>query len=305
LQIVFGSATAAAVYSRAVAYTFNRRRGTAIAIAGCTPSLVGALGSVAITYFINEHGWRAGFLVVAAFCSLCAIPTLTLLPAQRKSSDPQPHKSGSFKDLTRMPACRLMLIGCVLVTIPLALAANSLKVLILEHGVTNDQAAYMIFLFGGGQVVGQLTTGVALDRFQPHFVAVAGFMLSVLGALMLAAGVNESLVVGAAVLLIGLSLGSEVAAIPVLVTRHFPMAMFGAAMGVMGAGLGAAMALGNIMISVSLRLTHSFDAFLYVAAALCIAGVVVFLILRSDRYRYKAAAEPPESPPTIQDALTA
>ncbi len=289
-QLIVCSTTTATVYSRTVAELFHARRGAALAIIGSSPALVGAIGSFAMTGFVAEYGWRNGYLAIAAFCAICAIVAILLIPPSPQAAGDRPKRTGVYRELASQPACWLMLAGCFLVTIPFALATSSLKIVILDQGLTDADAAAMVAAFGIASIAGRFIAGVALDYFSPHLVGVAGFSLPVIGLLLLASGNGSFLLVLAAIILIGVAMGSEVDVIPFLVTRHFPMEMFSTVLGVMTAGLGTAIAVGNLILGSALEASGSFDLFFYLAAALCFVGSLLFLLLRSHRFRMPEAA---------------
>jgi len=87
----------------------------------------------------------------------------------------------------------------------------------------------------------------------------------------------------------GLSFGSEGDVIPYLVTRYFNIAIFSTVMGLLSAAIGSAMAIGNVILSVSLDATDSFDLYLMIAAAGSFVGSAIFLLLGLRRFRPDAA----------------
>lgn len=300
-QLIVCSTTTATVYSRTIAELFDKRRGTALAIIGSSPALVGAIGSLLITDFVANHGWRSGYLAVAAFCAIGAIAMIALIPASDRPAAHRRQRGGAYRVLMQNPATWIMLAGSFLVTMPFALATSSLKIVILEQGISDADAAAMVAIFGAASIAGRFIAGLALDYFSPHLVAVVGFLLPVIGLLLLASGQDSFVAVATAILLVGLSMGSEVDVLPFLVTRHFPMPVFSTVLGVMTAGLGCAIAVGNILMSRSLATTGSLDLFLYLAAFLCFVGASLFLLLSADRYRVEGVWS--EESETRQPAL--
>jgi hypothetical protein len=95
----------------------------------------------------------------------------------------------------------------------------------------------------------------------------------------------------------GLSFGSEGDVIPYLVTRYFDMAVFSTVMGLLSAAIGLAMALGNVILSLSLAATNSFDLYLFIAAAGSFLGSGVFLLLGLHRFRPAERLAPAQRTP--------
>jgi hypothetical protein len=92
-------------------------------------------------------------------------------------------------------------------------------------------------------------------------------------------------VVSCAILLMGLSFGSEGDVVPFLVTRYFNIAIFSTVLGLLSASIGSAMAIGNGLLGLVLNATDSFDLYLVIAAAGSFIGSGLFLILGLKRFR--------------------
>jgi MFS family permease len=289
VQTVLGSATTATVYARVVAEAFKLRRGLALGIFGSSTPLVAALGAPLITAFVESHGWRAGYLVVAAFSALCAVATLALLPR----SQAEPRSPGGaearvldvYRTIAAIPAFWMMMLATLLVNFPFAVAMSQLKMVAFDQGLTDSAAAIAVSAFAIGSIAGRMVSGFALDALPPHVVAAIGFGLPFAGLLMLASSYDTTAVVVFAILLIGLSFGSEGDVIPVLVTRWFGIPVFSTVTGLLSAVIGTALALGNVLIGVTLQTTNSFTPYLLFAAAASFAGSTIFLLLGLPRFR--------------------
>lgn len=290
-QTILCSTTTATVYARVVAESFSLRRGLALAIAGSSPPLVAALGSPLITAFVDDHGWRAGYIALAVYCAVCAVATIALLPRRKPvpaaplAAESQPKKGGVFAEIARMPVFWLMLLACFLVNLPFTLATSQIKMVVLDQGISDADAAIMISAFAIGSIVCRFAAGVALDALPGHIIAAIGFGLPFAGLLLLASPWDSTLTVGLAILLMGLSFGSEGDVIPYLVTRYFEIGIFSTVMGLLSASIGTAMAAGNVILGISLAMTESFDTYLFIAAAGSLSGSAIFLLLGRPRFR--------------------
>lgn len=297
-QTILCSTTTATVYARVVAEAFSIRRGLALAVAGSSPPFIAALGSPLITAFVEVHGWRAGYVAMAIFSAVCAVATLALLPrgkppapasapapAPASPSTPRPRRGGVYRDIARMPAFWMMFGACFLVNLPFTLATSQIKIVVLDQGISDANAAIMVSAFAIGSIVGRFAAGVALDALPGHFIAAIGFGLPFVGLLLLASPFDSTAVVGFAILLMGLSFGSEGDVIPYLVTRYFKMAIFSTVMGLLSASIGLSMALGNVILGMVLEITDRFDLYLFIAAAASFIGSAIFLLLGLPRFR--------------------
>lgn len=292
-QTIIGSTTTATVYSRVVAGAYSVRRGLALGICGSSPPLFAALGSPIITAFVEQHGWRAGYWAVAAFCAVCAVLTLALLPPHSKepgTTAAAPRRRGDYRTIAAMPVFWIMLTATFLVNLPFTLATSQLKMVVLDQGLTDSTAALLVSVFAIGSIAGRVLSGAALDYLPGHVIAAVGFGLPFVGLVVLASPWDSPPAVTVAILLIGVSFGGEGDVIPYLVTRYFGIAVYSTVLGLLSAAMGTAMAAGNAILSVVLERTDSFDIYLYTAAATSFIGSALFLLLGQERFRRPAFA---------------
>lgn len=292
-QTILGATTTATVYTRLVAGSFSVRRGLALAICGSSPALIAVVGSPLITAFIESHGWRAGYFVVAGFSAVASLIALALIPARPErteaASKAKAAPEGVYRKIMRMPIFWMMLVGCFLVNLPHALATSQLKMVVLEQGVSAIQAGFLVSIFAIGVTIGRFASGIALDYFPAHWVAGIGLGLPLPGLLILASSFDTMPSVAAAIMLIGLSFGSEGDVIAFLVVRYFGIEVFSTVLGLLTAAMGGAMTAGAMVLGVSLELTDSFNPYLLLASGSVAIGSVMFLMLGNTRYRPVAA----------------
>lgn len=288
-QTVICSTTTATVYSRVVAGAYSARRGLALGIVGSSPPLVAALFSGPISGFVEAEGWRAGYMLVAAFCAVCAVVTLLLLPsreaeAANDKASGVTAREGVYRAVFTSPVFWIMLAATFLVNLPFMLATTQLKTVVLAQGLPATAAALLVSVFAISSIVGRVLSGVALDYLPAHLIAAIGFGLPVLGLVLLASPLDSFAAVAVALALIGISFGGEGDIIPYLVTRYFGIAIYSTVLGLLSAVMGLAMGGGNILLA----MTGSFDVFLWIAAATAFIGSLLFLALGNARF--KAAA---------------
>lgn len=297
-QTLICSTTTATVYSRVVAAAFQAHRGLALAIAGSAPPLMGALLSWPMTGFVASHGWRSGYVVVAAICAACAVATFALLgsrdSARYAAAGPAAAKRSpaDYRAILTNPIFWIMFAALFLVNLPFSLASSQLKLVVLDQGLPDATAATMVSAFAISSIFGRLVSGLALDRMPAHLVAAAGFVLPVAGLLMLASPYDSPATVLVAIGLIGLSFGAEADVIPYLVGRYFGIAIFSTVLGLLTAAMGGAMACGNVLIAAVLKSTDSFDPYLLTAAATAFFGSLMFLLLGLPKFSRGPAADP-------------
>lgn len=292
-QTILCSTTTSTVYSRIVAENFSARRGLALAVAGSSTPIIAALGSPLMTAFVADYGWRPGYVVIALFCAICTALVFALLPRTARHIEQGPTRQakrshGVYRELANTPIFWMMLLACFLVNLPFTLATSHIKMVVLDQGISDSSAALMISAFAIGSIIGRVVAGVAMDALPGHIIAAIGFGLPVISLLLLASSLDTELVVGIAILLMGLSFGSEGDVIPYLVTRYFNIAIFSTVLGLLSASIGSSMAIGNIILSVTLDATESFDLYLIIAATGSLIGSCIFLLLGRRKYQIVA-----------------
>ena len=294
VQTLLGSTTTATVYSRVVAGAYSVRRGLALGIAGSSPPLIAALCSPLISAYVESHGWRAGYLLVAGYSAVCAVITLLLLPPRRAelvelpSAAAQERPHGVYRAILANPVFWIMLAAIFLVNVPFTLAVTQLKLVVLAQGLPEATAALLVSVFAISSIAGRVISGAALDYLPAHIIAAIAFGLPVIGLLLLASPIDTVPVVTLAMALIGTAFGSEGDVIPYLITRQFDLRIYSTVLGLLSAAMGLAMGGGNVLLA----LTGSFDLYLPIAAATAFVGSMLFLSLGLPALRRYAIAAP-------------
>lgn len=295
VQTVLCCTTTATVYTRLVAEKFATWRGIALAICAGSPAVVAAVGAPAITEFVQAYGWRAGYVVVAAFSALCGAITLALIPPHRRREQDAPEHGGrppsAYRAIFAMPVFWMMLAGTFLVNIHQTIVLTQLKLVSLAQGVDDTTAAALVSLFAGGVIAGRLISGVALDFLPSHSVAAVFLGLPSIGMLLLASSLDTMPFLALAILLIGLAFGGEGDVMAYLVVRFFGVEVFGTVLGLLTAAISLASGLGAGLLSLSFRFADSFVPFLIFASVGVFAGAIMYQLLGSRRFA-PVVAEP-------------
>ncbi|NPU94362.1 MAG: MFS transporter [Gammaproteobacteria bacterium] len=296
LQVIFCASTTATVYCRVVAEKFSRHRGLALAICAAGPAVAGAIASPLLTPYIIANGWRAGFQAMAVFSGLLGVLTLILLPPKQDCRTSAPSQYSARKDYRAIftnPAFRIIAVSSFLCSLTHALATSQVKIVLADHGVTPVEAGYMVSVFAVGVILGRLIAGVALDKWPTHIVAAIGMGLPFLGSYILATDTTHLILLGFAIILIGLSFGAEADILAYVTARYFPMHIYSSVMGLLTMAVGLAIGLGSGLLSYMLSQTDSFTAFLIFGGTLVLIGSLNLLRLGSielaNRQEIKAA----------------
>ena len=279
LQLLTGAFLTSTVFNRVVAERFTLARGIAFAIIMSGPPVAGGLAAWALGPVTAEWGWRGGYAMMGAIVAIFGVLALVLLPAH---NPPRTQRPGTlrrdFGTIARHPVFWLASAGMLLCNLPQALGSSQLMLMLQERGVALTASIY-VALYPAGVVVGRFVTGFALDRFPTHIVGAIGLALPAIGFAVLASGADAPLVLGAAVLLMGLAQGAEGDVAAYAVARHFPVAIFASAMGPVNAATAAGAALGSLALRPMLQTWGNFTPFLVFSAVVTVIGAFTLLAM--------------------------
>lgn len=281
--------TAQFAYTRTVLTWFTQHRGLALALL-LTGSGVGSMLIPPLTqWMIQHHGWRSGYLVLAAI-ALLGLPLTAVLVRNRPEATilrTRPANSG-FTVASALQTSAFWILAVI--TILSAFSENGLVTnltsILTQHGVLVQTAAVALSVRGGAGILGRLGVGFALDRLPAERIQTAVLMLAAVGTLMLAwAGSAWTALVGAAIL--GAGLGSEADVSPYLMARYFGRKHFSVLYGLMWTAYAIGGATGPLWIG------HEYDRagaylsrFIVYLALVALGAVLLSLLLAPNSRRF-------------------
>ncbi|MCA3254446.1 MAG: MFS transporter [Alphaproteobacteria bacterium] len=288
LLMIIGTTTSTVVYSRVVAERFFTARGLALAIAICGGPATGALAAPMLSTLIATEGWRTAYVALAALSAGFGAIALLLLPRDNalKLGGFGPRLLASravYGVILRTPRLWIIIGAMVACNLPGLMIALQLKPLLLDLGVVANLAPLLVSVYAGGVIAGRFLCGVALDTLPTHLVAALGMGLPAIGFAVMATTPEAVTLLAIAVALIGLSQGAEGDISAYLVARHFGLNVYGTVLGLVLATMGAAAAIGGLLLSATLTATGSYATFLAISAGTVAVGSLGFLLL--GRYR--------------------
>lgn len=280
LQHVFGILTTSMVFCRVIVERFDLARGMALSVGMSAPPLAGAIGAALMGGLIAEHGWRSGYMAMAAVCAVGGLIAIAFMGrTTRRAPGTQEERKLSRADvgaLLRNPTLLLIIGGMFLVNIPQVFASSQLKLVVIESGVSDSLATWMVSLYATGVIIGRFASGLALDRISPHLVAIAALGLPAVGYLIFASHITETSVLIGAIMVIGLAQGAEADIGAYLISRRFDMKNFSLLLSFMTMMIGLGSAAGSLVMSATLRLGHGYTTFLWASAIATVIGAVLF-----------------------------
>lgn len=205
-------------FARNVTSWFRRSAGLALGVMGSGGSLVALAATPLCTLAIYQLGWRSGYLVLAGFVLLLALPAVQVLvrdPAGGVEDTVGAERSNSVPTdgCTELRSVRYWSI-----VLPLTIAAvvvtgflGHLQPILLGGGLGVAAATTITSVFLLFVALGRLLGGMLLDRIWPYAIPATTFLLGAVACLALAhvgEGVATGLVAAAAAV-VGFSQGAE------------------------------------------------------------------------------------------------
>jgi MFS family permease len=277
-QLICGACLTSTVFNRVVAERFTLARGIAFAIIMSGPPLTGGLAAWALGPVIGDYGWRGGYLFMGALILLFGLLSLILLPAKTPLKARPSTAKRDYGLVVRSPIFWLASLGMLLCNMPQALGSNQLMLMLQENGVPLTASVY-VSIYPFGVFFGRFLTGAALDRFPTHIVGAIGLALPAIGFAILASPYDGALMLGLAVLLMGLAQGAEGDVAAYAVARHFPLAIFATVMGPVNAATAVGASLGGLVLVPMLGHFDNYVPFLIFSTVVTILGAIALFAL--------------------------
>lgn len=282
-MLIVSCLAGAVVYMRLIAQKFDRARGIALGLASCAPPLATAFCSPLLSALIADHGWRAGYLCMALFTAVLGGLALTLIPS-RSDAPEVPRASGntarrSYGVILKSPAFLIIFAAMLLCNVHFTVQTTQLKVIVLERGVSSEIGSLMISLFAIGVVLGRIGCGIALDRFPARIVATVCFVIPSAGLAVLAGTSPNIILIGMAILSLGLSMGAEGDLAVYLAAKYFHPQVFSTVLGLFTGAMAVSATVGALLLSFTLKQSGGYALFLAITAVSMLLGALSFLLL--------------------------
>lgn len=273
------SGTSTLPHSRAVSTWFDRRRGMALALVMSGGAVGAMVHPPAAQALIRLAGWRGACLVLGGLVLAIGLPVVIRYVKERTSTEAGATAGGAGASVSEALRSRIFW-TLILVVFGSMLASNGaivhLSALLTDRGVPVGRAAVAVSAMGGASLAGRLLTGWLLDRFPAPRVSFALLALAALGTFLLADA--SSFAIGAlAAVLIGFGIGGEVDVTPYLLSRYFGLRSLSTLYGLTWTALGAAGAIGPVLMGRAFDATGSYETVL-LQLALGTLGVAVLML---------------------------
>jgi MFS family permease len=279
------------VWTTAIASSFEKSRGLAMAVALCGSSVAAVIMPILSTLLIDSYGWRAAVPMICGIIGLVVLPilffglrsqadnALAAKPADKPVSAKSAGGGASVHAAIRSPQF-FKLFGAAFIFTLCALGfVSNLVPLMTELQFTRPQAAAIAGSLGLASFTGRMATGWLLDRYEPNLVSGALVLLPVISCVMLLNAEGNVLMATAAVLIFGLAFGAEVDVVAFMAAEKFGTARYGTIFGFITSGWYLATAAGPVLMSLTHDLTGAYDLAIKIAIpAFVVTSLLLFTI---------------------------
>ena len=295
LFVLIGSLAAGAnalPYLRSISAWFDRRRGLAIGIAMGGSGMGFVYVPPLVQYMIDSHGWRSGYIMLAAVTFIVAVPlvyyVLREAPSKTEIEGHDELRSGTIDEqsgssiplmllLKRPLLWQLFVIFCLL-SFSLYGVLSHLVPMLSDRGMTSGNAALVMSTLGLSIVAARVIIGYIIDRFFAPFVAAICFLVAAIGVGLLATGAVGSLAFLAAVF-VGFSMGAEIDMLAFLTGRYFGVENFGQVYGILFTSFLIGTSVGPVAYGMTYETMGSYIWMLVVSIVLMLASAVLTILL--------------------------
>lgn len=291
------------VWTTAIASTFDSGRGLAMGTmmtgAALSQVIVPPLGN----WLITEFGWRMAFVymgltwggIAFLLCLMFLYDGHDELRAARKQAISDAKPLPTLPGLSPQEALRcvaLWRIGAstfIIMTLTIALLVHQFPILV-EAGVSRENAALLMSLGGVAGIIGKITTGYFMDRFKPNLIGGATLAMAAGAFLLLIDGVRTPALITIALIINGYASGSKLQICGYLTARYAGLKNFGLIFSIMASLIALGAGVGPLLGSICYDAFGSYNPFLIVG----VVGSLLsgYLILRLGDYPDSAAKVP-------------
>ncbi|WP_415853232.1 MFS transporter [Sinomonas sp. G460-2] len=321
----FGSFGYLVVLNRAIVPWFEKSIGTAFGLVGAGGTLMPFAGVPLVSWAVYSWGWHTGYLVLAAFSLVIAIPAVLFgivkpMPGEGvqvsaaaaveeadagvapEGQVPLDGDGRTVRDVLKMPRFWALMFANLFVAGAANAFLSNMAPILLDGGLGVVAATVITSVFSVGAVAGRLGGGFLLDVVSRYKAAYILLGISLIGALLLTqARLLPVVLVGLGAILVSVNQGAEGDIIAYFVVREYPRSRFGTLFAVSYIASGIGGLLFPIAFGQIIDRTGSYTGAIWLGAGLFVVGMALFTVqrllpgagdLRSGRNLGSRAAEP-------------
>lgn len=269
-------------YNRAVVRHFRLRRGLALGLALTGSGFGAAVVPPLLAPFLERHGWRLSYFVLAALALTLTLAASALLRVRKNEAGAPAAVVTSAQARPSILRHRAFYtIGALIFLTSSAVLGTTMHLvpLLTDGGMSAAAAARAASTLGFAVILSRVVTGHLLDRWNPGWVTAALLSLAALGVLLLWSASPQLVLPGC--MLLGLGIGTETDLLAYLLGRRFPVHRFGSAYGAIFAVHALGAGLGGFLAGAAFDRTGGYAAWLTMSAgALMLAALIAVMTER-------------------------
>lgn len=292
--------------NRAVAAWFYSSSGKAFGMVGVGGAAMPLIGIPAVAYVIYTFGWQKGYLALAAFALVIALPSVLIGLRSRPADEVYEHERVTAARhrisrseggaILRTPRFWVLFVSIVFATGAASAFLANMQPILLDGGLSVVAATSITTLATVGVIVGRIGTGALLDA--ANIYVVTAVVLAVSGVAGIALSQTSAMpyaLVFVSALVVAFSQGADADAFGVITLKNYGRKSFSLMFSVcyVASGIGSLTmpyVFGFVRDAAhSYRIPAVFGGILYLAAALCTLAYAVWG-LRSRRARAGAGS---------------
>jgi MFS family permease len=277
------------VWLAPVSTMFKAARGMAIAVTISGLGISMTLAPAIAEYFVENHGWRSGFLALAAIWAVLTLPLVigfvpNLRPAPAPAGD-EPRAPTGLDGLTPRQGFAsasfylLFFASLASAMTGVALVLNLVPVLTFT-GLARAEAVTIAGSMGLASITGRLIGGVLMDRFDVRWLAVGAALVSLAFPIMLLALPGVFWAAFAGTIAYGLTGGMKLNAIVYLVSTHLGARSFGLFYGAVSITRTVAQGVGPLLANHVYDVTKSYTPVMWAAIPGFLIAALLFAALK-------------------------
>ncbi len=274
------------VWTTAVSKSFTAGRGLAVAMVIAGTAFAGIFAPPITNFLINHFGWRMAFVALGlGWGSVSLLLSIFFLfepdrrPAAANAAVTPPRVLAGLTMSEALHSWALWRIGLstlIFMVFAATMVIHQVPILI-EAGVSRDNAALLASLAAVAGFAGKVVTGALMDRF--HAARLSGVTLAVCSVAfaLLIEPLRSPLLIVVAMLLVGYTGGAKLQVTTYLTGRYGGLKNFGKIFGFMNSVIAIGGSIGPLAASRIFDTTGSYSAFLIAGIPGClVSGLLIW-----------------------------
>ena len=222
---VFFPGTSVIVFAREITRSFNKLRGTALAIMLSGTAIVLTFVGPYLRGLMNLGDWEAGYITLGTVCLAIGLPMGILATRSARGSGealdlPLGVVGLPLKAAIRTSVYWQVVLAVAAAALPLGGILNQLTPILVAEGQPSSAVAIFASIFVMAVVFGRIVVGGLLDMFSPGLVAAAVMAIAAVTLSLLSAPVSSFFICGLVAVAAGTAMGAE-GDLPAFFTARF------------------------------------------------------------------------------------